>query len=392
MNESDSERIAGFLEMHKIKPSKDVNNADLIIFNTCGVRQSAENRVYGLVHNIRKQESVNSRQKRKIIILTGCLADRKDVRRRLENKVDLFCSIKDFPDKIIPLLTRHPERRSLNRREGSTKKYHSCTQLVDSSSGLHGRPQNDGSYLNISPKYKSSHSAYVPIMTGCNNFCSYCVVPYARGRETSRPAEDILEEINSLAKNGCKEITLLGQNVNSYKFQISNSKFQINLKSQSPKIKTVTFPVLLDLLAKSYPKTYFKFLTSHPKDFSDELIKIIAKNKNINREIHLPFQAGSDKILRAMNRPYTQKHYLNLIEKIKKAIPRAGFTTDVIVGFPGETKKDFLESVKIFKKIKFNEAYINKYSPRPGTVAWKMKDNIPLEEKKRREKVLRSLI
>lgn len=355
MNESDSERIAGFLEMQNIKPAKDINDANLVIFNTCGVRQSAENRVYGLVHNLRIK---NPKVK---IIITGCLADRKDVQRRLENKVDIFVSVKDiFKIKNLKLF----KNSKLKIKNSAT-----C----------------DNDYLKILPLYKNSTTSYIPIMTGCNNFCAYCVVPYARGREYSRPAKDIIKEIESLTKKGCKEITLLGQNVNSYKYSNSGS-----LGSEASKL--IDFPIFLENLAKSHPQIHFKFLTSHPKDFSDELIKVIAKNKNIDREIHLPFQAGSDKILKTMNRPYTQKHYLNLIKKIEKAIPEAGFTTDVIVGFPGETKKDFLESVKIFKKVKFNEAYINKYSPRPDTAAYKMKDNISLEEKKRREKTLRKLI
>jgi tRNA-2-methylthio-N6-dimethylallyladenosine synthase len=155
--------------------------------------------------------------------------------------------------------------------------------------------------------------------------------------------------------------------------------------------KNIKFPAMLNSLALKYSGINFKFLTSHPKDFSDELIDVIAKNKNISREIHLPVQAGSDKILKLMNRPYTQKKYLALIQKIKKKILKAGFTTDVIVGFPGETEKDFQKTVKVFKKVKYNEAYINKYSPRPGTAAWKLGDMISLEEKKRREKILRKM-
>ncbi|MFA6048000.1 MAG: MiaB/RimO family radical SAM methylthiotransferase [Parcubacteria group bacterium] len=399
MNESDSERIAGFLETHRIKPTKDINQANLVIFNTCGVRQSAENRVYGLVHNLRKSNPKIT------IILTGCLADRKDVQRRLEDKVDLFCNINNFPEKLKPLLVRHPERSSDSYRnvvEGSTKKYNQKTQKADSSAtfprqGRGHSAQNDGSYLDIIPKYINNNKVYVPIMTGCNNFCSYCVVPYARGREISRPVEDIIKEIKSLTKNDCKEITLLGQNVNSYNYEFKNSKLGNlklikNLKLKIKNSVTVDFPKLLDYLAKSNPQIRFKFLTSHPKDFSNELIKVIAKNKNISREIHLPVQAGSDKILKAMNRPYTQKYYLNLIKKIKKIIPEAEFTTDIIVGFPGEAKKDFSESIKVFKTVSYNEAYINKYSPRPDTAAWKMKETVDLPEKKRREKVLRELI
>lgn len=386
MNHSDSERIAGFLELQPhpnpllgkergFVPAKDINQADLVIFNTCGVRQTAEDRVYGQIHNLRKTRSA----KRTTIILTGCLADRKDVQRRLKEKIDLFCKIKDFPEKIIRLLVGNAHVRSDNRN-----------------AYMHSLQRN---YLEIIPKYTTQHTVYVPVMTGCNNFCSYCVVPHARGREVSRPAEDIINEVKSLAKNGCEEITLLGQNVNSYNYVNSNSKLVIRDNQKNPNYKLliancakINFPILLNLLSGFYPKINFKFLTSHPKDFSNELIKVIAQNKNISREIHLPVQAGSNKILKLMNRPYTQKKYLDLIKKIKRMIPDAAFTTDIIVGFPGETEKDFEESVKVFKKVGYAEAYINKYSPRPGTAAWKLGNPLNWEEKKRREKILRSLI
>jgi tRNA-2-methylthio-N6-dimethylallyladenosine synthase len=354
MNVSDSERIAGFLESFKITPTKDINKAQLIIFNTCGVRQMAEDRVYGLIHNARK---TNHQAK---IILTGCLAARKDVQKKLSGKVDLFSDIKNFFSDIPQLLfTNH---------ELSPK---SCLP---------------SQYLKIQPKYANDKKAFVPIMTGCDNFCSYCVVPYARGRETSRPIEEIFSEIENLSKNGCEEITLLGQNVNSY-IHVSR-----NLKSAIEKNKKTSFPVLISSLAQSFPGITFKFLTSHPKDFSEELMKVIAKSKNISREIHLPIQSGSDKILRAMNRPYTKKHYLSLIEKAKKIIPDVSFTTDVIVGFPGETEKDFRDTVKVFEKVNYNEAYVNKYSPRPVTAAFSLGDPISWEEKKIREKILRNLI
>ncbi len=335
MNTSDSERIAGFLSSKNIKETSKINQAELVVFNTCGVRQSAEDRVYGQIHNLKEKKS----QAR--IVLTGCLANRKDVQKRLKGKVDLFCEIKDFPKHISKMLDI---------------------------------PKQDCKYLSITPKYSSLHTAYVPIMTGCNNFCSYCVVPYARGREISCSRKDIFSEISSLNEKGYEEITLLGQNVNSY----SNGSLE--------------FPDLIDSIAKKYPDVTFRFLTSHPKDFSQKLIRVIVKNKNISREIHLPVQSGSNRILQAMNRPYTQKHYLSIIEKIKKDIPEATFTTDVIVGFPGETQKDFNETVKIFKKVGYVEAYINKYSPRPGTSAWKLGNPIPLTEKKRREKILREII
>jgi tRNA-2-methylthio-N6-dimethylallyladenosine synthase len=387
LNISDSERIAGFLEKslsnspfykgRGFEPAEDINQADLVIFNTCGVRQSAEDRVYGQIHNLYR--TYNIEHKTKIIVLTGCLANRKDVQKRLENKVDLFCEIKNFPEKI---------KKHVFARSKATKQSRANKDYLDTK-GLLRYARNDKSYLDILPKYSNKSSAYVPIMTGCNNFCSYCVVPYARGREISRPVEEIIREIKLLVKNGCKEIILLGQNVNSYSYKVKSQKLKVKIAIKNSK---VNFPYLLDYLAQSFQKMKFKFITSHPKDFSNELIKIIAKNKNISREIHLPVQAGSDKILKAMNRPYTQKKYLDLIKKIKKTIPEASFTTDVIVGFPGETEKDFQESVMVFEKIKFNEAYINKYSPRPGTAAWKLGNPVLWEEKKKREKTLRKLV
>jgi tRNA-2-methylthio-N6-dimethylallyladenosine synthase len=348
MNISDSERISAFLEKQGFKLAKKAELADLVVFNTCGVRQAAENRVYGMLHDLRKK------RKDAKIILTGCLADRKDVQRRMKKVVDLFIGIKDF--------TKNFSKKQIG-------------------------------YLSIKPKHTNKFQAYVPIMTGCNNFCSYCVVPYARGREISRLTKDIEKEIGDLAKKKYKEIVLLGQNVNSYKSP--------KTISPSPKIRrgwhkvpgeVIDFPKLLDFLAKKFPQINFRFLTSHPKDFSQELMNVIAQNKNISRQIHLPIQAGSSKILKAMNRPYTQKHYLDLIKKARKTIPGVSFTTDVIVGFPGETEKDFQQSVKVFRKVKFNEAYINKYSPRPGTAAYGLGDPIPQEEKRRREKILRKML
>jgi len=376
MNESDSERITTLLENQGLKPAKNIEQASLIVFNTCGVRQTAEDRVYGQVHNVRKYELKDKKIKdKKIIILTGCLAHRQDVQRKLKDKVDLFLPINNL-FKIENWNIKNLKSKDSIQKNKINKK--NC-------------------YLSISPKYTNKHSAFIPIMTGCDNFCSYCVVPYARGREWSRPPEDIFKEVKNLAKDGCQEITLLGQNVNSYFFKIENSKIDWKLEIGNWKLrhrlkKTIGFPVLLDILASSIPNISWRFLTSHPKDFSDDLIKVIAENKNISREIHLPVQSGSNKILKLMNRPYTKEKYLNLIAKIKKQIPEASFSTDVIIGFPGETEKDFQETIKVFKKVGFFEAYINKYSPRPETIAFKLGNPITWDEKKRREKVLRKLI
>ena len=362
MNYSDSERIAGLLEKYKLKPASNINAADLVIFNTCGVRQTAEDRAYGQIHNARK----NNPQAK--IILTGCLARRKDVQRRLKDKVDLFVAINDIKKFENWIIENSLEIGNWKLEIPADKK--------------NSKGKKNINYLSIKPRYQNNRQAFVPIMTGCNNFCSYCVVPYARGREISRPAGEIISEISELAKKNYKEIILLGQNVNSY----------CGISKTKSKARKTKFPELLNYLAKKFPKINFKFLTSHPKDFSGKLISIIAKNDNISREIHLPVQSGSNKILKMMNRPYTKKHYLDLIKKAREKIPGAVFTTDVIVGFPGESEKDFQETMEVFKKVGYNKAYINKYSPRPGTAAFSLGDPIPWKEKKRREKILRQLI
>lgn len=346
MNISDSERIAGFLENNGHKPASDIKEADLVIFNTCGVRQMAEDRVYGQVHNLRKTSA--SRRTKIKIILTGCLANRKDVQRRLKNKADTFCEIKD----IEPILNKF---------------------------GI-GKQKYDRDYLKIIPKHQNNFQAYVPIMTGCNNFCAYCVVPYARGRETSRPAAEIISEVKKLVKSGYKSITLLGQNVNSY---------------DDGKIK---FPALLKKINAIQGKFWINFVSSHPKDMSDELIETITKSKNICEIVHLPIQSGSDEIIQKMNRKYTAKHYLILVRKIKSAFEKYkpdslyALTSDIIVGFPSETRKQFLHSAEIMEKCKYDMVFFGQYSPRPGTAAWKMKDNVSKPEKERREQFLNEIL
>lgn len=366
MNHSDSERIAGFLESQNLSPAKEIKEADIVVFNTCGVRQMAEDRVYGQIHNLRfKNKDLGF----KIIILTGCLANRKDIRKRLASKVDLFTDIKNFQENTKKFL----KSKFVNYK--SSKK--ECLN----------------NYLSVKPKYISKHTAYIPIMTGCNNFCSYCVVPYARGREVSRSAAEVIKEVKSLIKNGYKEIILLGQNVNSYKSQITNSKTQTKYKTQE-----LNFSKLLKLINSIPGNFWISFVSNHPKDFSNELIETMTKCRKVCEYVHLPLQSGDNKILQKMNRKYTQECYLRLVEKIRKAFTKNkpkklySITSDIIVGFPGENKKQLLESAKVMKKAKFDMVYFGQFSRRPETAAWKMKDNVSRLEKSSREKYLNEIL
>jgi len=313
MNKSDSERIASILKKQGYLPALKEAEADLILINVCSVRQSAVNRVYA---------KVNKYFKKKKIILTGCVL--KEDKNKLKNKVSEFW---------------HPDY-----------------------------------YFECLPIHQSKFQAFLPIMTGCNNFCAYCVVPYTRGREKSRPAKEIIREIKSLVKKDYKEVILLGQNVNSYKD------------------KNVNFPKLLKKINNIKGNFKINFITSHPKDMSDELIETMAKCQKLIKEIHLPVQSGDNEILKKMNRHYTASHYKKLIRKIKQKIPGIKISTDIIVGFPGETKKQFQNTVKLAKEIKFEKAYVSKYSPRPGTLAFKLKDNVSPQDKKTRWQILEKLI
>lgn len=339
MNKSDSERISSYLEARGLSHIKKREEAEIIVINTCGVRQSAEDRIYGLIPVLKR---ANPGVK---IVLAGCLSEREDVKKRLADKVDVWLPIIDLPglDKMLGL----------------------------SKGGILHKD-----YLKISPKYNSLISAFVPIGNGCDNFCTYCVVPFARGREKYRKSKEIYNEVKDLVNKGYKEIVLIAQNVNSYK----DAKMD--------------FPDLLKYLDDVTGDYWLRFATSHPKDMSDKLINTVAKSKHICEHIHLPAQAGDNGILKKMNRGYTVGHYKKLIKKIRFAMSDASVTTDIIVGFPGETKKEFENTVKLFKEVKFDMAYIAKYSPRPGTSAFKLKDEVSDKEKKQREedlmKILRS--
>jgi len=348
MNYSDAERAAAKLEELGYKQASSDKDADLILLVTCSVRKSAEDRVYGAINNYHKKKLY---PKLKTIILSGCMALRPEVVKKAD-KADIFLDIKDL-NKLPELLLKK---------------------------SLQGEVET---YFSLKPKYQSKFTAYVPIMTGCNNFCSYCIVPYVRGREESRSPEKIIKEVKNLIAQGYKEIILLGQNVNSYKPVY---------KVESIKYKVVDFPDLLEYLAKLPGNFWLSFITSHPKDLSDKLINVITKNKKICEYISLPVQSGDNEILKKMNRHYTVSQYKKLVKKIRKNIPGVAIPTDVIVGFPGESRKQFLNTAKLFQDVKFDMAYINQYSPREGTASAKLKDDVPRAEKKQRDKELNNIL
>lgn len=402
MNHSDSERIATFLESRGFVLSENMDDAQLIIINTCGIRKAAEDRVYSTIHNIRKKPSPQNLTPRTShleprIIVTGCIAHRKDVQKRLRNNVDLFCDIKNFPRDFNKFLSCHPERSESVSETESAVEGSRTNMASPNKTGFFASTQNDRDYLSIYPKHESSFQAFVPIMTGCNNFCTYCVVPYARGREVSRPADEIIGEIKDLVKKGYKHIVLLGQNVNSYKSQVHKVYKVRNVHKE--KTEEIDFAQLLKKINKIPGKFWITFVSSHPKDMSDDLIETIAKCKKVCECVHLPVQAGNDEILKRMNRKYTQAHYLKVIRKIKSAFAKIreplvpiSISTDIIVGFPGETRAQFADSTEVMKKARYDMVYFGQFSPRPGTVAWKMKDNVSKKEKERREKILNEIL
>ncbi|MCF7820627.1 MAG: tRNA (N6-isopentenyl adenosine(37)-C2)-methylthiotransferase MiaB [Candidatus Pacebacteria bacterium] len=349
MNKSDSERVASYLKSFRLKASKP-ELADIVVLNTCGVRQSAEDRVYTLSRNFKKKKPDCK------LIITGCLARRKDVHKRIGSKVDLFMPINKLPEMMTALKNNKDNLLLLKQEEDSL------------------REKQGEKYLEIKPDYNNKFSAFVPIGNGCDNFCSYCVVPYARGREVYRPYNKIILEVKELLSKGYKEINLIAQNVNSYKSQAKD------------------FADLILAIDKLKGDFWLRFSSSHPKDMSDKLISAISKAKKLVNHLHLAVQSGDDEVLRNMNRKYKAQDYLNLIKKVRKVKPTIAITTDVIVGFPGETKEQFQNTVNLFNKTKFDLAYISRYSPRPFTASYNLKDDVSLAEKKRRERVLTELL
>jgi len=317
----------------------------------CSVRQSAVDRVYGLAPKFKKLKTKNYKLK---TILTGCVL--KNDSKKFQKNFDYILSIKSLPYW----------KDVLEKKEKFI--YYPDLRMPR----IHKKFK--ANYFKTLPHYSNNFSTYIPIMTGCNNFCSYCVVPYVRGPEICRPANEIIKEIKNLVKNNFKEIWLLGHNVNSYSYKKTN------------------FPELLRRINKIPGNFWISFTSSHPNDFSNELIKTIAESHKISKYISLPIQSGDNEILKKMNRPYTIEQYKKLVKKIRKKIPALYLSTDIIVGFPGETKKQFNNTKKLLEELKFDMAYIAEYSPRPGTAAFKLKDNVPHKEKQKKREILTKIL
>lgn len=352
MNESDSEHYAGQLESLGFTLQDSYHDADVVLLNTCCIRESAEQKIFGKIGELKH---LKAKKPDSIIIVAGCLAQKEgEALLKKYRQIDLVLGT-FYVNRFAQILQQFSERRLRQ-------------SLIDENiyeNEFEGDMQR-----------RSSFSAWVPIMYGCNNFCTYCIVPYVRGRERSRPLTEIVKEVSNAVRQGYKEITLLGQNVNSYGKDISNSSMFAELLSAVDEVDGIE---------------RIRFMTSHPRDMKENVIKAIAGSKNICEHFHLPIQAGSDRVIKAMNRGYKKEEYLDLIAKVRSYLPDASITTDLIVGFPGETEEDFLDTLDVVEKVRYDMAYTFLYSPRSGTPAAKMENQVPLDVKKERLKRLMDL-
>ncbi len=344
MNVHESEKIAGILENLGYKATNEDSLADIILFNTCCIRENAEDKLFG---NVGALKQLKKEKKDLIIAVVGCMTQQEGKASILRQK---------YPYVDIVLGTSNLEM--LEDAINSIRRKKHIVSIVD--------PTMDAD--KTLPIYRTSYpNAWVNIMYGCNNFCTYCIVPYVRGRERSRKEVDILDDCKKLLDEGYREITLLGQNVDSY----------------GSDLKGFNFSSLLYKVANLGGEYRVRFMTSHPKDFNDDTIAVISENENICKNIHLPVQSGSTAVLKAMNRKYTRESYLNIIDKIRKQMPECGITSDIMVGFPTETNEDYLDTLTLTEQVRFSNAFTFVYSPRVGTPAAKMVQ-IPDEIKKER--------
>lgn len=347
MNSADSEVVATVMKMDGYELSSEISSADVVFVNTCSIRENAEQKVHS------RLQFFNSLRKKKpnlLVGVLGCMAERTKENLLNIKGVNIVAGPDSYLD--LPHLVASAElgEKAINVQLSTTE-----------------------TYKNIIPERigNSRISAFVSIMRGCNNFCSYCIVPYTRGRERSREVESILAEINDLSEKKYKEVTLLGQNVNSYLYNDGNL--------------SLNFHQLLELIATTFPQMRIRFSTSNPKDMSDDTLKTIAKHNNICNHIHLPVQSGSSKVLKLMNRKYDREWYMDRIKAIKKYIPECGLSTDIFCGFHNETEEDHAETLSLMREVGFDISYMFKYSERPGTYAAKhLEDNVPESIKSRR--------
>jgi len=353
MNEHDSENIRAILEEMGYTSSTDIMDADLVILNTCAIRENAHNKVFGLLGRIK-----HLRQSKEVMVgFCGCMAQEEVVVDEIMNKYKWI-------DFVFGTHNIHSLPSILE------KTYITSKQQIEVLS-------KEGDVIeNIPVKRDSKYKAWINIMYGCDKFCTYCIVPYTRGKQRSRLPKDILDEIKSLVNDGYQEITLLGQNVNAYGKDLNLNYTMANL--------------LEDAAKTNIPR--IRFVTSHPWDFNDDMIDVIAKYDNIMSYIHLPLQSGSSKILKLMGRRYTKEEYLNLFNKLKNKLPDCSITTDIIVGFPGETEQDFNDTLEVVNECKFDSAFTFIFSPRVGTPACKMLDEVPLSIKEQRLYKLNNII
>ncbi len=342
MNENDSLKYAGILESMGFEKGEE-NNSNVYLFNTCCVRENAENTLFGRLGMLKQRKLKNEEV---YIAIVGCMTQQKHILEKIKKSyrfVDIVLGtscMSIFPEKLYNTIINGKDK----------------IEYIDVSNTL----EED-----VPIKYEDKYKASVSIIYGCNNFCTYCIVPYVRGRERSRRPEDIISDIKKLAKDGYKEIMLLGQNVNSY-----GNDFE----------EKYTFPMLLKEIEKIDGIEIIRFMSPHPKDFKDDLIEVIRNSEKIARQIHLPLQSGNSNILKKMNRKYTKEQFLELALKLKQ-IPDVSLSTDIIVGFPNETEEEFQDTLDVVKKVEFDQIYMFIYSKRNGTVAAKMEDKVTYEEK-----------
>lgn len=359
MNARDSEKLAGVLEKKGYTEGIDEDTSDIVIFNTCTVRENANKRLYGRVGHLKKSCAEN---RDKIVGICGCMMQETDEVETIKKKyphVKLIFgthNIDEF-EKLIDKVLKDNER---------------TIEVLDKADGIE---------KDMPSKRVYSFKCGVNIMYGCDNFCTYCIVPYVRGRERSRTAKSIIDEIKRDVDDGVVEVMLLGQNVNSYKGKLDDASD-----------KVLTFPELLSMVCKVDGLKRVRFMTSHPKDLSDELIDVIRDNNNCCKHIHLPVQSGSDRILESMNRHYTKEKYLSIVDKIRRELSDVAITTDVIVGFPGETEDDFNETIDLIEKVNFDSVFTFEYSKRTGTKAASMDNQVDaVIVKKRFDRLLKTV-